>query len=60
MTGQDQEALGASPQDEECMTRSSGLQIGKLAIGSLLLGELLLSNRMAKYRMLIRVVQLAF
>ncbi|KAJ6155972.1 hypothetical protein N7497_004857 [Penicillium chrysogenum] len=37
MTGQDQEALGASPQDEECMTRSSGLQIGKLAIGSLLL-----------------------
>ncbi|KAJ5858428.1 hypothetical protein N7534_003705 [Penicillium rubens] len=37
MTDQDQEALGASPQDEECMTRSSGLQIGKLAIGSLLL-----------------------
>ncbi|KAJ5465510.1 hypothetical protein N7530_009297 [Penicillium desertorum] len=37
MTAQDQEALGASPQDEESMIRSSGLQIGKLAIGSLLL-----------------------
>jgi hypothetical protein len=56
MTAQDQEALGASPQDEESMIRSSGLQIGKLAIGSLLLGELLVSNGIAKYPTLIRVV----